>query len=92
MYVNKDLNIEWWLPPRTASRMTRIIIIRVGFELADAYHWLGDGKSEKKIIIDVRNPYSIMVSRYKQFYKKNVDIPNNHDWESFSQFIKTFKD
>lgn len=92
MYINKDLNIEWWLPPRTASRMTRIIIIRVGFELADAHHWLGDGKSEKKIIINVRNPYSIMVSRYKQFYKKNVDIPNNHDWESFSQFIKTFKD
>ena len=33
-----------------------------------------------------------MVSRYKQFYKKSVVIPNNIDWESFNHFVKAFKD
>jgi len=91
MFVNNELGIEWWLPPRTASRMTRLIITKVGFELVDGHHILGDGKSGRKIILNVRNPYSIVVSRYRQFYKKNISINYTYDWETFKDFVRMFK-
>jgi hypothetical protein len=90
MYVNKELDIEWWLPPRTASRMTKIIIQKLGFECFEHHHYFDDNISGRKIIINVRNPYSIVVSRYKQFYKKNITGSYTYEWENFNDFVKTF--
>lgn len=86
MYVSKELDIEWWLPPRTASRMTKIIIEKLGFECVENHHYFNSNISGRKIILNTRNPYSIVVSRYKQFHKKIY----NYNWENFNHFVKTF--
>lgn len=86
MYVNKDLNIEWWLPPRTASRMTRMIIEKLGFEQVGYHHSFNSINENRKIYINVRNPYSIIVSRYKQFNNRHI----SYTWTNFNEFVKTF--
>lgn len=91
MYINYDLGLEWWLPPRTASRMTKEIITPLGFELIEHHHFFSDASSQRKIILNVRNPYSIIVSRYKQFYKRNIGTDYGYDWESFKSFVITYE-
>jgi hypothetical protein len=91
MYINKKLDIEWWLPPRTASRMTAKIIKKIGFELVNHHHSYNLIDQKKtNIILNVRNPYSIIVSRYKQFYLKNKLIPQKYRWSSFVEFVKFY--
>jgi hypothetical protein len=91
MYYNKELDIEWWLPPRTGSRMTAQIIRKLGFEVVGHHHLFNSiNSAECKIILNVRNPYSIIVSRYKQFFKKNISTRYTYDLDSFYDFVKTY--
>lgn len=90
MYVNKELNVEWWLPPRTASRMTAEIIRLLGFEVDGHHHLIYDEVSNRKIILNVRNPYSIMVSRYRQFYNEHNLKREDFKLDTFFGFINSF--
>jgi hypothetical protein len=91
MYYNKELGIEWWLPPRTGSRMTAEIIRKLGFEVVGHHHlFVHTPNYENKIILNIRNPYSIMVSRYKQFYEKDITVNYTYNWDNFTDFVKTF--
>ena len=91
MYISDEFKVQWWLPPRTASRMTAEILRKLNFEVYGNHHLFNENPSvDSKIILNVRNPYSIIVSRYKQFYKKNISTSYTYEWGNFNDFIKTF--
>ena len=61
MYISDQYQIQWWLPPRTASRMTKAIITKLGFEVQGGHHAVfSDCKYD--VYLNIRNPYSVVAS------------------------------
>jgi len=63
MYVSDKYQIQWWLPPRTGSRMTSEILLKLGFHNEWGHHIMF-GESKHDVILNLRNPYSVVVSYY----------------------------
>jgi hypothetical protein len=84
MLYHKDFKINYWLPPRTASRMTKEMLMVVGFEgFTPNYHDLVIYDNSWDLIVNVRNPYSAYVSAYHtvthsktQTFKEYLDLGN----------------
>lgn len=63
MYVSDKYEVQWWLPTRTGSRMTSEILLKLGFRQEWGHHTMF-GESKHDVIINLRNPYSVVVSHY----------------------------
>jgi hypothetical protein len=92
MLYHKDFKINYWLPPRTASRMTKEMLVVVGFEgFTPNYHDLVLYDSSWDLIVNVRNPYSAYVSAFlmgskakTQTFKEFLDLGDqDHLQEKF---------
>ena len=78
MYISDQYQIQWWLPPRTASRMTKSIITKLGFEVHQSHHSVfSDCKYD--VYLNIRNPYSIAASI---FFMKEP-----REYMSFKDFV-----
>lgn len=83
MYVSDKYQIQWWLPPRTGSRMTSEILLKLGFHSEWGHHTMF-GESKHNVILNLRNPYSMVVSHYlgsMMFRKKSFgDFLKDKEW------------
>ena len=69
MYISDQYQIQWWLPPRTASRMTKSIITKLGFKTHRGHHSVFSD-CEYDVYLNIRNPYGIVASI---FHMKDPD-------------------
>jgi len=82
MWVSNKYQIQWWLPPRTASRMTAKLLTRLGFRQEFGHHTVY-GESKHDVYVNIRNPYSLNISWYILTYP-NHNLP-------FDEFIRDTK-
>ena len=82
MYYSEKYKSQWWLPPRTASRMVKKFLDRLDFESL-GHHSLTIVDPSWDLNLLVRNPYSIAVSYW---YNRNERRYNS---EMFTSFYKS---
>lgn len=82
MYYSEKYKSQWWLPPRTASRMVRKILLSLEFIEQDGHHTFSVKNKDWNLNVLIRNPYSRAVSYW---------LLNNERSYNTSQFI-TFSD
>jgi len=82
MYVSDKYQIQWWLPPRTASRMTASFLRKLGFHQEWGHHTVF-GESRNDVYLNIRNPYSLSISYY--FLSHNL---HNLNFDKFIQECK----
>ena len=82
MWVSNKYQIQWWLPPRTASRMTAKLLTRLGFRQEFGHHTVF-GESKHDVYLNIRNPYSLNISWYILTYP-NHKLP-------FDEFLRNTK-
>ena len=63
MYISDGYQIQWWVPPRTASRMTNKFLQRLNFRGQWGHHTVY-GDSTYDVYLNIRNPYSIVASLF----------------------------
>ena len=83
MYLCEKYNIQWWLPVHVGSTVTRFLLEKIGFIPHRGQHPIDPG-IDYDIIVNVRNPYTLAVSMWKNNLSKL-------DGMSFSDFIRTYK-
>ena len=71
MLYHKDYKINYWLPPRCASRTTLDFLKKVGFEKTQNYHDLILFDNSWDLVVNVRNPYSAYVSYFFHTYQED---------------------
>lgn len=85
MFYSEKYQLQWGLPPRTASRLTRKFIEKLGFKELFGHHVVVNIRNEWPMVLNVRNPYSIMVSWWlREISKKPLDFYE----VSFEDYIK----
>ena len=82
MYYSEKYKSQWWLPPRTASRMVKKFLDRLDFKSL-GHHSLTIVDPSWDLNLLVRNPYSIAVSYW---YNRNERRYNS---EMFTSFYKS---
>lgn len=87
MYISDEYKVQWWLPPRTGSRMTKSILLKLDFEERWGHHTCF-GDSTYDVYINIRNPYAITVSYY---HLRQSDIRQRDNPETFEEFVRKFK-
>lgn len=70
MWVSNKYQMQWWLPPRTASRMTSNLLKRLGFRQEWGHHTVF-GESRHDVYLNIRNPYTICISWYIFTYQQH---------------------
>lgn len=88
MYYSEKYKSQWWLPPRTASRMVKKFLDRLDFQ-SFGHHTLKVIDPSWDLNILVRNPYSIAVSFW---YNRNERRYNSERFTSFSNSIQNKND
>ena len=84
MYYSEKYKSQWWLPPRTASRMVKKILERLEFIDHDGHHTLTIKDPNWDLNILIRNPYSRSVSYWLLNNEKNY---NTNKFVKFSDSI-----
>jgi hypothetical protein len=84
MYYSEKHKSQWWLPPRTASRMVKKILERLEFIDHDGHHTLTIKDPNWDLNILIRNPYSRSVSYWLLNNEKNY---NTNKFVEFSDSI-----
>jgi hypothetical protein len=98
MWVSEKYKIQWWLPPRTASRMTASFLQKLNFHQEWGHHTLF-GESRYDVYLNIRNPYSLSTSYYflthklhkltfEEFIKKSK---GNYEWVTNSHLLDYVK-
>jgi hypothetical protein len=64
MYYSPKYEVQWSTPPRTASRMTKEILQKLGFNELYGHHTIVNIRNEWELIVNVRNPYAVAVSMW----------------------------
>ena len=82
MYISDEFKVQWWLPPRTGSRMTQSFLLKLDFESKWGHHTCF-GDSTYDVYINIRNPYAIAVSYY---HLRHRDTP-----ETFEEYVRKYK-
>ena len=82
MYISDKYQIQWWVPPRTASRMTRKFLEKLNFTGQWGHHTVY-GDSTYDVYLNIRNPYSIVASLF--FLSREAE------GLTFEQFVKKSK-
>ena len=54
MYISDKYQIQWWVPPRTASRMTRKFLEKLNFTGQWGHHTVY-GDSRYDVYLNIRN-------------------------------------
>ncbi len=70
MWVSNKYQMQWWLPPRTASRMTSNLLKRLGFRQEWGHHTVF-GESRHDVYLNIRNPYATAISWYIFNYQQH---------------------
>jgi hypothetical protein len=83
MWVSDKYQIQWWLPPRTASRMTASFLKKLEFHQEWGHHTVF-GESRYDVYLNIRNPYSKLISYYFLGQEQNYN-------KTFEEFIKESK-
>ena len=89
MYYSEKYKSQWWLPPRTASRMVKKILERLEFIDHDGHHTLTIKDPNWDLNILIRNPYSRSVSYWLLNNEKNY---NTNKFVEFSDSIYKLHD
>ena len=93
MNYNNDLKVVWITPMRTGTRSSGVIMSKLNFkndidkvQYGGVVHGIGipEGKDDYKLIVNIRNPYSRMVSLY-YLYLDNSKQFN----QSFGRWVKS---
>jgi len=93
MNYNDDLKVVWITPMRTGTRSSGAIMSKLDFKSEnnnihqkEIVHGIGipEGKDDYKLIVNIRNPYSRMVSLY-YLYLDNSKQFN----QSFGRWVKS---
>jgi hypothetical protein len=93
MNYNDDLKVVWITPTRTGTRSSGAIMSKLDFKSEnnnirqkETVHGIGipEGKEDYKLIVNVRNPYSRMVSLYY------LEMNNSKQFnQSFDRWVKS---
>lgn len=83
MYFSEKYKSQWWLPPRTGSRMVKKFLDQLEFTSA-GHHEMTIKDSNWDLNILIRNPYSRAVSYWLNRNEKNYNTPN---FISFSESV-----
>ena len=79
MYYSPKYEAQWGLPPRTASRMTKEFLDKLGFNELFGHHVVVNVRNDWELIINTRNPYAVAASMwiliYKNRKKNNRPVP-----------------
>ena len=93
MNYNDELKVVWITPMRTGTRSSGAIMYKLNFKSEnnnihqkEIVHGIGipEGKEDYKLIVNIRNPYSRMVSLY-YLYLHNSNQFN----QSFDRWVKS---
>ena len=93
MNYNDELKVVWITPTRTGTRSSGTIMSKLkfksdnnGIHQKETVHGIGipEGKEDYKLIVNIRNPYSRMVSLY-YLYLHNSNQFN----QSFDRWVKS---
>ena len=104
MNYNDDLKVVWITPMRTGTRSSGAIMSKLNFKSEnnnihqkETVHGIGipEGKEDYKLIVNIRNPYSRMVSLYYLHMHNSKQFNQVFDrWVksnlSFSDYNKSF--
>lgn len=84
MYYSEKYKSQWWLPPRTASRMVKKILDRLEFIQQDGHHTFSLKNKNWDLNVLIRNPYSRAVS----YWLLNNEIEyNTNQFTTFSYSV-----
>lgn len=89
MYYSEKYKSQWWLPPRTASRMVKKILLSLEFIEQDGHHTFSIKDPNWDLNILIRNPYSRSVSYWLLNNEKNY---NTNKFVEFSDSIYKLHD
>lgn len=84
MYYSEKYKSQWWLPPRTASRMVRKILEQLDFIQEDGHHTFSIKNHNWDLNVVIRNPYSRAVSYWLLNNQKQY---NTDQFETFSESV-----
>jgi hypothetical protein len=104
MNYNDELKVVWITPMRTGTRSSGAIMSKLNFKSEnnntpqkETVHGIGipEGKEDYKLIVNIRNPYSRMVSLYYLYLHNSNQFNQSFDrWVksnlSFSDYNKNF--
>jgi hypothetical protein len=104
MNYNDELKVVWITPTRTGTRSSGAIMSKLDFKSEnnnirqkETVHGIGipEGKEDYKLIVNIRNPYSRMVSLYYLYMNNSKQFNQSFDrWVksnlSFSDYNKSF--
>jgi hypothetical protein len=104
MNYNDDLKVVWITPMRTGTRSSGAIMSKLDFKSEnnnihqkEIVHGIGipEGKEDYMLIVNIRNPYSRMVSLYYLYLHNSKQFNQSFDrWVksnlSFSDYNKSF--
>jgi hypothetical protein len=104
MNYNDDLKVVWITPMRTGTRSSGAIMSKLNFKSEnnnipqkETVHGIGipEGKEDYNLIVNIRNPYSRMVSLYYLYLYNSNQFNQSFDrWVksnlSFSDYNKNF--
>lgn len=85
MYYSQKYKIQWGLPARTASRMTREFLTKLEFGEMYGHHTLVNIRCDWDFYLNIRNPYSSAVSMW--IFNLLFDIKNNRKLKSFHEHL-----
>jgi len=88
MYFSENYKSQWWVPPRTGSRMLKKILDRLDFK-SEGHHEMTIKDPNWDLNILIRNPYSRAVSYWLNRNEKRYNTDNFMD---FSESIHNKQD
>ena len=89
MYYSEKYKSQWWVPPRTASRMVRKILEQLDFIQEDGHHTFSIKNHNWDLNVVIRNPYSRAVSYWLLNNEKQY---NTDQFKTFSESVYNLND
>lgn len=89
MYYSEKYKSQWWLPPRTASRMVKKILLSLEFIEQDGHHTFSIKNRYWDLNVLIRNPYSRAVSYWLLNNERNY---NTNRFITFSDSVYKLND
>ena len=93
MNYSDDLKVVWITPMRTGTRSSNVLMKKLNFITINHEIKIPDGKEDYFVVMNIRNPYSRLVSLYNmfRFSKKNMNY-EFETWIKNDHFVLVDKD